>query len=232
MTELFLGFFLCCWLATSAALAWSLKELQAVRETKEALVEDLDALRSRSRLTQGRGLNTSVNQHFLFNALNAIRFYVRTDSHKARSLLLDFSEYLKSAVNMDGQTTFGEEIELITAYLNLEQARLGEAFSYQLDPINLPTDPTLPSQVLQPLVSRVMTRSCLEGPSKWKLEFRIEDSEGEQTVVIKDSRLGAPLESAFLDDMITRLDPVFPGARFRVEESLGLTICLILPKGH
>lgn len=232
MTDLFLGFVFCCWLASTAGLVWSLRELDRVRTRNLALENDLQDSKAQSRVTQVRGLNTSVNQHFLFNALNAIRFYVRTDSHKARSLLLDFSEYLKAAVNSEGPTTFGDEIELVTAYLNLEQARLGEAFSYNLESVNLPADLVLPSQVLQPLVSRVMTRSCLEGPSKWKLELKSQDSDTESVVVLKDSRLGAPLESTFLDDMISRLTPLFPGARFRVEESLGLTICLILPKGH
>jgi len=76
-----------------AAVALMIHDLQAEAVRRRAEAAQL-------ALTQAelRALRAQINPHFLFNALNTIRYFVRTDSETARRLLLDLSEIFQRAL--------------------------------------------------------------------------------------------------------------------------------------
>lgn len=74
-----------------------------------------------------KALQAQVNPHFLFNALNTIVSFIRTDPEKARELLRKFSDYFRASLdNSDEHIPIKIEIEQIERYLLLEKARFGE----------------------------------------------------------------------------------------------------------
>ena len=79
-------------------------------------------------LTQAElaALRAQINPHFLFNALNTIRYFVRTDPDQARTLLLKLSEVFQRVLRSGAFVPLADEIAYAEAYLALEQARLGE----------------------------------------------------------------------------------------------------------
>lgn len=65
--------------------------------------------------------------HFLFNTISTIVSLVRTELDKARSLLIDFSNYYRQTLSdSDTLTTLEHEVEQGTRYINLMQARYGD----------------------------------------------------------------------------------------------------------
>ncbi len=86
-------------------------------------LERQDELTARVEL---RALQSQVDPHFLFNTISTIVSLVRTEPDKARSLLIDFSNYYRQTLSdSDTLTTLEHEVEQGTRYINLMQARYG-----------------------------------------------------------------------------------------------------------
>jgi len=80
-------------------------------------------------------LQSSLDPHFLFNALNSVSFSIHKDSHDAAiSNLTTFSKLMR--ISLNNLDKFGhdlnEEIEFIKNYLLLEKFRFKEQFDYTI----------------------------------------------------------------------------------------------------
>ncbi|MFR7670521.1 MAG: histidine kinase [Collinsella sp.] len=72
-------------------------------------LERQDELTARVEL---RALQSQVDPHFLFNTISTIVSLVRTEPDKARSLLIDFSNYYRQTLSdSDTLTTLEHEVE-------------------------------------------------------------------------------------------------------------------------
>lgn len=104
-----------------------------------------------------RALHAQINPHFFFNALNTIRYFIRTDPNMARDLLTSLSNIFQRTLSAGQFITLREEIEHVEAYLALEKARLDERLHIiwtvlakeQLDHL-------IPTLVLQPIVENAV----------------------------------------------------------------------------
>jgi hypothetical protein len=122
----------------------------------------LDALRLAqvSRLAteaELRALRAQVNPHFLFNALNTIGFLIQTAPPRAQLTLRKLTTLLRGVLRSgEGAVTLGEELDLVSAYLDIESARFEERLAVQVDvPLSLHTA-RVPPLVLQPLVENAI----------------------------------------------------------------------------
>lgn len=82
-----------------------------------------------------KALKAQMNPHFLFNALNAIKYYVlRQDKEKAADYLTDFSRLIRLVLNNSnkGQIPLREEIEALELYIKIEQLRFDNSFHYEM----------------------------------------------------------------------------------------------------
>ena len=89
---------------------------------------ELDASRARLDRAEVLALRAQISPHFIYNALNTIASFVRTDPDRARELILEFADFTRYSFRAAGQyTTLAEELRNIDRYLNLERARFGSA---------------------------------------------------------------------------------------------------------
>ncbi|HET6938438.1 MAG TPA: histidine kinase, partial [Nocardioides sp.] len=114
---------------------------------------ELDASRTRLMEAEVRALRAQISPHFIYNSLNAIASFVRTDPDRARHLLLEFADFTRYSFRRHGEfTTLAEELRSVERYLLLEQARFSERLSVKLSiaPEVLPV--VVPFLCVQPLV--------------------------------------------------------------------------------
>ena len=124
---------------------------------------ELDASRTLLMEAEVRALRAQISPHFIYNSLNAIASFVRTDPDRARSLLQEFADFTRYSFRRHGDfTTLAEELRSIERYLLLEQARFGDRLSVKLSiaPEVLPV--AVPFLCIQPLVENAV-RHGLEG---------------------------------------------------------------------
>jgi len=104
-----------------------------------------------------QALQARIRPHFLFNSLNAVLAFIRSDPKRAERALEDLAELFRTLMSDARQfVRLEEEIALLERYADLEQLRLGERLriSWELDAA--PSDALLPPLLLQPLLENAV----------------------------------------------------------------------------
>jgi sensor histidine kinase YesM len=127
-------------LTLSAGLVIALYESTRNRlaEAGERLrARELDMERARRLTADARlaSLESRLHPHFLFNAIAAIAGQVREAPEHAERLLVEFAGLLRASLDTTRRHTvpLEEELTILRAYLEIEQARLGERLAWKLE---------------------------------------------------------------------------------------------------
>lgn len=103
-------------------------------------------------------LQAQVEPHFLFNTLSTIVSLMDTDPADAKAMLMDLTRYLRTALGRtrDRETTLGQEMELVRAYLDIFKIRMGRRLRYDIDVPQPLADQPLAPMLLQPIVENAV----------------------------------------------------------------------------
>jgi LytS/YehU family sensor histidine kinase len=134
-------------------------------------LSELDRQRELAVHAELRALQAQINPHFLFNVLNTITSFIRTDPQKARKLLVQFSDFFRKTLEWrDGFITLAQELDYIANYLVLEKARFGDGLEINFDVDFDAQDCILPALTIQPLVENAVKHGFCE---ERKLEIKV-----------------------------------------------------------
>jgi LytS/YehU family sensor histidine kinase len=147
-----------------------------------------------------RALRAQINPHFLFNALNTIRFFVRTDPEAARRLLLYLSEVFQRALRSGEFVPLRDELSYVEAYLALEQARLGERLRVEWLPHpdveairqSALGDQQVPTLILQPIVENAVVHGIAQTPGGGIVRVSASQRDGYLFLQVADTGPGIP----------------------------------------
>ncbi len=158
----------------TAALVAALLGLAYVtkRRTAAALAVARDNAELRAERTHWQMLRYQLNPHFLFNALSSLGGLVTTDTAKAARCVDRLSEFchLALAGAHDELRTLGQELELLHAYLDVEQAGAEDLrITIEADPAV--TGFRIPPLLLQPLAENALKYGAQT--SENRLEVRV-----------------------------------------------------------
>jgi len=135
------------------------RRIDAVRTAQERFDRDLRE-REMSKLAaeaELRALRAQIHPHFLFNALTTIGYLIQTSPERAFGTLMQLSNLLRSVLRSGPEfSTLGDEIRLITAYLEIEKARFEDRLSVRIDVAATLYDRQIPTLLLQPLVENAI----------------------------------------------------------------------------
>ena len=139
-------------------------------ETERANVTRALKLADTARL---RALQSNLNPHFLFNALNGIATLIREKDDTAASAMVDaLSAFLRSTLQRvdTPEIQVREELQLINQYLRIQRFRFGERLRAVVDAGPDTLDALIPTLILQPLVENAVRYGVLpreEGGCLW-----------------------------------------------------------------
>lgn len=138
-----------------------------------------------------RALRAQINPHFLFNALNTIRYFVRTDPPAARRLLLDLSAIFQHALRSGDFVPLQKEIEYVKAYLTLEQTRLEDRLEVEWDvEADSQLEQPVPTLILQPIVENAVIHGIAKRPGGGKVSITIRRATDELVLQVEDDGPG------------------------------------------
>lgn len=140
-----------------------------------------------------RALQSQINPHFLFNALNTITSFCREKPDKARELLIALSTYFRNTLNTNQyMINIYDEFAHVDSYLQLEKARFDDRLTLVID---VPTDLCckVPSFILQPIVENAVKHGAMKR-STGKVEIRARQTNDLVTISVKDSGYGISQE--------------------------------------
>ena len=139
-------------------------------ETERANVTRALKLADTARL---RALQSNLNPHFLFNALNGIATLIREQDGLAASAMVDaLSAFLRSTLQRvdTPEIQVREELQLIDQYLRIQRYRFGDRLRAVVEAGPETLDALIPTLILQPLVENAVRYGVLpreEGGCLW-----------------------------------------------------------------
>ena len=137
----------------SLAYFWVYAEIdkqQARQRATKAELEKRDAELHRLRL--------QLDPHFLFNALNGVIEETQSQSPATVSMLYALTAYLRHVISFSDKTiaTVGEEVESVTAYLQVQLARFGSRIKTDILIDEYASSHKIACFLLQPLVENAI----------------------------------------------------------------------------
>ncbi len=155
--------------------------------------------------TEMKALQAQIHPHFLFNALNTIISYCRTDAPKARELLTNLSGYLRTSFkNKDGLIPIEDELQHVKNYLSIEEARFSNRLTVNYH-VDQNIDFLVPPLILQPLVENALKHGLAEKASNCQIDIWIKAIEEAVEMSVWDNGVGMTSSEIIhiLDDRMT-----------------------------
>ncbi len=152
-------------------------------------VSRVEQIKEEANKAELKALQTKINPHFLFNALNAIASTTRRDPDKARELIISLSGYMRYNLEVDEELIdIGTALQQVENYIKIEKARFGERLQveYDVDDIHL----KLPSLLIQPLVENAVIHGILKRKGPGKVTISIKDTGRKIRVSVRDTGVG------------------------------------------
>ncbi|MDP4104759.1 MAG: histidine kinase, partial [Bacillota bacterium] len=170
----------------------TLMEISRVEQIKEA-----------ANKAELKALQTKINPHFLFNALNAIASTTRRNPEKARELIITLSSYMRYNLELsDDFIDIHDELQQVHDYVEIEKARFGSKLQveYDIEEVNV----KVPSLLIQPLVENAIIHGILKTKGPGSVTIAVKDLGEKVRVSVKDTGAGIAdevVENLYHDDV-------------------------------
>lgn len=171
------------------------RHAEGIAQLLSILLELAEADRQKSLAADARleALQAQIRPHFLFNVLNTIISFSRTDPDKARELLIQLATFFRRSLAHKGPTILlKDEIEYVQTYLALEMARYGDRLRYRIrvDPTAL--DVPVPILMLQPLVENAVVHGIAPKETPGTVSLTVRRQNDRLIIYISDNGVGIP----------------------------------------
>lgn len=146
---------------------------------------------------------SQIQPHFLYNALNTIKYLIKRDPKTAEKALVSFSYYLRG--NMDSLTQkapipFTDEIEHIKHYADIELLRFGDRINVEYD---IKCDSfSVPALSIQPIVENAIKHGITKNPDGGTVKISSFEEENYYCVKVDDNGVGFDIDNPNCDDSI------------------------------
>ena len=186
-------FYLFCVVLVSF-IAWVLAK-RKIKKDEDKRSTQLIIDKAKMLELEQQALNSSMNRHFIFNALNSIQYYInRQDRIAANKYLSSFAKLVRK--NLDSSLVneiyLDDEIERIRLYLKLEEMRFQDKFDYEVN-VDIMIEPQsikIPSMLLQPFIENSIWHGILPRDKKGSINIDVQKKEGKLIIKIVDDGIG------------------------------------------
>lgn len=175
---------------------YSLYKLQISKiERKNQLALDKINLEKNVNQSKLKAIKSQMNPHFFYNALNTLQSYILSNEKKqAVEYLSKFSNLTRTILEMTEKDfiTVSDEIKTLKLYLDIEQARFEEDFSYKIS-TNSELDNEhikIPTMLLQPYLENAIKHGLLHKQGKKELQISFEKTNDILKIIIDDNGIG------------------------------------------
>ena len=153
--------------------------------------------------TKMEALQSQMNPHFTFNAMNSIQNYIlKNKTEDALQYLVDFSRLIRQTLNnsLKSSITLEDELLFITLYVNLQNKRYASPVAFNIvtsDTIDK-SKVTIPPMIIQPFIENSFIHAFSYDVINPKLELEIVVKDNSITIIIEDN--GCGFDVAFIQE--------------------------------
>jgi len=172
------------------------EDLHALSRLAAAINAQVDRFRSSEmqRLVaqaELRALQSQINPHFLFNALNTLYGIIPRQASGARQTVLNLSEIFRYFLQSD--RTFidlRDELEIVKSYLEIERLRLGPRLETRIEIDDAALSARIPVLSIQPLVENAIKHGLAPKAGQGLLIVTARTSDETVFIEVRDTGLG------------------------------------------
>jgi sensor histidine kinase YesM len=134
-------------------------------------------------------IQSRINPHFLYNALNSIASLARTEPKKTEEMALQLAKFYEQCSDIKSRPliSLAEELEILKSYLKIEKIRFGERLQVVLPTNDDVLDTMIPSFTLQPIVENAIKYGYNTDENVIKIRITAETNDKSLTLRIYDS---------------------------------------------
>ncbi|MCS3804386.1 two-component system LytT family sensor kinase [Chromobacterium alkanivorans] len=156
-------------------------------------VSRVKQLEEMARKAEFSALQSKINPHFLFNALNAISSLIRIQPQQARQLISNLADYLRYNLSLgDRLIDIQEELQQVRDYVAIEQARFGAKLTVEFDIDDVHV--RIPSLLLQPLVENAILHGIQPRKEPGRVSIAVKRDGDKVHVCVRDTGYGVSQE--------------------------------------
>jgi hypothetical protein len=169
------------------------EDLDALGRTAVEISERVDDLRRQemNRLVSQaelRALQSQINPHFLFNALNTLYGSIPREAAGARRMVLNLSDIFRYFLQSERIfVPLSQEIQIVRAYLEVEQLRLGERLQVAFHVDDAALDVPVPVLSVQPLVENAIKHGVAPSPEPGYVRVNVEVRFSQLCILVENS---------------------------------------------
>jgi two-component system LytT family sensor kinase len=188
--------------------------------------QEMNRLVSQAEL---RALRSQINPHFLFNALNALYGAIPREAGGARRMVLNLADIFRYSLQSDKAfVPLAQEMQIVRAYLELEQCRLASRLDVQIEVDDAALQIPIPALSIQPLVENAVKHGVALRIEPGYVRIKAECRDGELRISVENSASGrapeAPVTGVGLQNVRRRLEICYgAGAELRFSPGMECT---------
>jgi signal transduction histidine kinase len=146
--------------------------------------------------SQRESLLAQIKPHFFYNVMNTIMGFCLTDPERAYELLGDFSRLIRQRLSLsEGRQyiSLREELDLVRAYLKIEQARFGDVLACDIR-CEVDDSLSIPPLLLEPIVENAVKHGVHEKTGGGRVTVEILPEGEEIAFRVSDNGVGITAE--------------------------------------
>jgi LytS/YehU family sensor histidine kinase len=167
-------------------------KIQSIRTEKKMKTESEKFLLIRKEMVELKlkAFRSQMNPHFIFNALNAIQFFITSENKKSALIYLSvFSRLIRFYLkHIEKETVnLNDELEMLNGYLKLQKLRYNDQFDYKisLNEKSKEIETVIPSFVLQTLFENIIEHAIYNQYKNYSIGIEFKPSQTILLVIIK-----------------------------------------------
>ncbi len=170
---------------------------------------------------------SQIQPHFLYNALNTIKYLIKRDPKSAEKAVISFSRYLRG--NMDSITKkepipFIEELEHTKNYCDIELLRFGDKLNIIYDtPV---TSFSIPALSVQPIVENAIKHGVTKKTEGGTVTVTTSEDEHNFIIKVQDDGVGFDVQNPDLTPSDTHAHIGVNNVRERLENMVNATFII------
>jgi tetratricopeptide (TPR) repeat protein len=167
-----------------------------LRSNHQKKIKEIEIVKTKAELEQ-KVLRAQMNPHFIFNSLNSVQHYILSNQTQyAYDYLARFSTLIRQVlVNSEQSAIYlQKEIELLEIYIELEQRRFQNRFSYEIiyDKRLLLDQIEVPVMLIQPFVENAIWHGIMnmDKDKKGQLKVSFAFEQDVLKITVEDNGIG------------------------------------------
>lgn len=153
--------------------------------------QEMEIKRNRAQLS---ALQSQINPHFLFNALETIRMRsLMKEERETANIIHNMAKIFRNSLTWGkDMVTVRAEANLVVSFLEIQKYRFGEKLEYEIDIDEAAEQCLIPNMALQPFVENASIHGIEPLKGNGKISVKVTVNEGILTCIVMDNGVGMP----------------------------------------